>query len=354
MSKSISIVIPTFNKASYLLLTLASLAQQTFHDFELLIVDDGSTDETNKVICSLSSWFDNLQYIKQDNLGRSRARNRGIQAASGDILILTEDDHITKPDFVDQHRSCHEEQSDTVVVGGIGHRIITHLLPQKILAKYLPEGPARQDLEFTMRLMSRTGAWAPIIFPSDIANNFRWVESLSFPDTVLADRIEYVEHTFGKHFEGFALPWLFFGGGNVSAPLCHIESVGGFCELFTGWGSEDLEMGFRLFKSGIPFTLNRETRSFHQVHDRDRTRICTEAAKNQELFCKLHPEHDVFLFTRYDNPQYSGLSAEPISLVEYNERSLQYRRASEREKRNILGALHEEIDRCTTIPDSTE
>lgn len=86
----ISLIIPTYNRCSTLKRALHSVLQQTMRPFEIIIVDDGSTDETASM---LKKDFPQLSYITQDNKGVSAARNRGIQQAQGDwVAFLDSDD----------------------------------------------------------------------------------------------------------------------------------------------------------------------------------------------------------------------------------------------------------------------
>ena len=94
-SALISVIIPTFNRKQLLLEAVESVRRQTFRDWELLVVDDGSTDGTDQVIESLIC--DGIRYIRQEHSGVSAARNRGIRAARNDwIAFLDSDDYWHK------------------------------------------------------------------------------------------------------------------------------------------------------------------------------------------------------------------------------------------------------------------
>lgn len=94
MRPLVSIVIPTYNTADYVPFTLDSVDNQTFRDFETLVVDDGSTDHTRDV---LDPYRGKIVYIHQKNSGRSEARNTGIKAAKGKyVAFLDSDDLWTK------------------------------------------------------------------------------------------------------------------------------------------------------------------------------------------------------------------------------------------------------------------
>jgi glycosyltransferase involved in cell wall biosynthesis len=91
-----SIVIPTYNRAEQLMLTVKSVLQQSFESFEIVIVDDGSTDHTSQVIAPLIS--NKVSYFKTQNLERSHARNLGAKMAKGSYLNFFDSDDIMYPD----------------------------------------------------------------------------------------------------------------------------------------------------------------------------------------------------------------------------------------------------------------
>ena len=87
----ISVVIATYNRASLLRETLDSVVTQTFRDFEVIVVDDGSTDGTEAVV---KSYGELLRYIRQENRGPSAARNVGIQNARANWISIQDSDDI--------------------------------------------------------------------------------------------------------------------------------------------------------------------------------------------------------------------------------------------------------------------
>lgn len=86
----VSVVIPTYNRASYVTMAIKSALAQSYHDYEIIVVDDGSTDGTRDV---LEPYRDRIRYMYQDNEGVSAARNTGIQESRGEwIAFLDSDD----------------------------------------------------------------------------------------------------------------------------------------------------------------------------------------------------------------------------------------------------------------------
>lgn len=85
-----SIVIPTYNRKDFLKIALASVLKQTFSDYEVIVIDDGSTDDTKEIIKTLKN--KNLRYFYQKNQGPAAARNKGIRAARGKFICFLDSD----------------------------------------------------------------------------------------------------------------------------------------------------------------------------------------------------------------------------------------------------------------------
>jgi glycosyltransferase involved in cell wall biosynthesis len=92
---AISVIIPTLNRASKLVRAIASVLFQTFKDYEIIVVDDGSTDQTQNALLPFSSY---IKYIRHSqNLGVSAARNTGIKASQADYLAFLDSDDYWLP-----------------------------------------------------------------------------------------------------------------------------------------------------------------------------------------------------------------------------------------------------------------
>ena len=95
-SPTVSVVVPCYNHAEYLNESVASVVAQTFQNWECIIVDDGSTDDTESVARQLSQEDTRIKYLHKTNGGLADARNKGIEAAKGEfILPLDADDKIS-------------------------------------------------------------------------------------------------------------------------------------------------------------------------------------------------------------------------------------------------------------------
>lgn len=88
----VSVIIPTFNRSAYLEQAIDSVLDQTFQDFEVVVVDDGSTDDTARVVSQIAD--PRIRYVSQENAGRSAARNRGLALSSGEFIAFLDDDDL--------------------------------------------------------------------------------------------------------------------------------------------------------------------------------------------------------------------------------------------------------------------
>lgn len=112
---TVSVVIPTYNRAAVLGRSIESVLSQTYRDFELLIVDDGSTDETRCVIESYDD--DRIRYLRQDfNEGAPAARNRGIRAANGEFIAFQDSDDRWHAGKLEHQMNAFENAPPTVGV----------------------------------------------------------------------------------------------------------------------------------------------------------------------------------------------------------------------------------------------
>ena len=96
MMPTVSVVIPTYNRAGYILDAIESVLSQTYTDYEIIVIDDGSADRTRDVLQSLIA-EDKIRYAYQGNQGVSAARNRGIHWAKGKYIVFLDSDDLWDP-----------------------------------------------------------------------------------------------------------------------------------------------------------------------------------------------------------------------------------------------------------------
>lgn len=95
----VSVVVPNYNHGRYLGDAIESILAQTYRQYEIIVVDDGSTDNSRKVA---AEYGDQIRYIYKDNAGLSAARNTGLRHAQGEFIALLDADDMYEPDFMER------------------------------------------------------------------------------------------------------------------------------------------------------------------------------------------------------------------------------------------------------------
>lgn len=132
-----SIVIPTYNRADFLPKAIESVLAQTFADWELIIVDDGSTDNTKEVVSQYSD--SRITYIYQENAERSAARNNGITHSVGEyVLFLDSDDYYLSNFLNDLNQAITDNGNEPCLY--FHNALIEHDGKQRQFAEPLPNG----------------------------------------------------------------------------------------------------------------------------------------------------------------------------------------------------------------------
>lgn len=215
----VSVIVTTFNRRPVLLRTLDALTAQTWADFEVIVVDDGSVDDT---WTELQKWRDahpgalGLKIYTQANTGQGIARNNGLEHADGDLVLFIGDDIIPDPDFVEQHVRRHRELG----------------------------------------------------VPCAVVGYTDWERS-AMRVTPLLEHVNEAGHQFGYRYmkDGDDVPYTCFYTSNVSLPR-EILGPRPFDPEFRTYGWEDVEVGYRLNKRGVRIVYNQQARARH-LHPMD-------------------------------------------------------------------------------------
>ncbi|MDE0686452.1 MAG: glycosyltransferase family 2 protein [Candidatus Poribacteria bacterium] len=301
MAIDVSVVIPTYNKKEFLEITLTALKLQTYpiDKYEVVVVNDGSTDQTDDFISSLKVPYQ-INYTRQENKGRSAARNRGIEQAKGETIIFIDDDCIPAPTFIERHQKFHSE-SDNFSVIGYRYQTFFKMLPDSSANKgILIEQLKRHKMLHYLKNVPENTA---LIRPEDILRHgFDKLVQLSYWGE--RDRWEQVYDTYTSNMNGFVLPWLLFVTSNVSVKKRHLgRHMELFDEKFKGWGLEDFEMGYRLYKRGLRFVLDREAIVYRLMHQLSDEHKIVSKVGNYIKFCQKHPYIEIYLHWRLSTYQ---------------------------------------------------
>jgi glycosyltransferase involved in cell wall biosynthesis len=109
----LSIILPTFNRGRFLTAAFSSIASQTFSNWELVIVDDGSVDDTKQIVERLAATLPNaVRYLHQENRGPAAARNRGVDNAVGEYIAFFDSDDLWLPTYLERAVTALEGNPD--------------------------------------------------------------------------------------------------------------------------------------------------------------------------------------------------------------------------------------------------
>ncbi len=204
----ITVVIPTYNKKDILLETLAAFTKQTYNDFEIIIIDDGSNDGTKEAIKGLRLPFA-IRYFFQKNKGPATARNLGIKKAKGQIIVLVDDDIIPTKNFLDEHVKFHKRGDEKLVVLGYSK-------------------------------------WDPRIKMTPFR---KYITKYHLAFKNITDRNN--------------VDWCYLYSGNVSARKGFFIKGDLFDESFPHAAYEDTELGYKLHKLGMKMIFNKNAIGYH-------------------------------------------------------------------------------------------
>ena len=117
--KCVSIILPVYNAVNYIEKTITSVLNQTYKNFELIIVDDGATDGTSEICRNYAQKDYRISYYKQNNFGTAVARNRGIELAKGEYIAFLDHDDEYLPHFLEELLEISEEDDELIKCGVI-------------------------------------------------------------------------------------------------------------------------------------------------------------------------------------------------------------------------------------------
>ncbi len=222
---TISIIIATHERPHKIVQLMADIGdQKNAPRFEILICDDGSCDESLQLLNSTCREH-GATLLTQENRGFriARARNMGIHKARNEIALFLDDDVRIPKNFLREVAKIHIHEIDPIVAIG----------PRLYVPKYLMSSEINELTSLTS------------IIEDDREKKY----GLSFKD---------------ERLKKARCPWKVCYTCNLSVRLIDLRAIGGFDESFIGYGLEDNELAYRLFKSGLHFVASHKIPVFHE------------------------------------------------------------------------------------------
>lgn len=237
----VSVVIPTYNRLDTLQYVVPSLLRQDIppSSFEIIIADSNSNDGTKEFLTQVTRDNPQVRHLPGAYSGRAMARNAGIAAARADVVTFTDADIIASPSLLARHLAHHNGQTAIAVIG------------LELQVKSYDDYLVQRENPRTRR---------PLHPPSRKT-----------------------------------LPWLYFLTGNASVRRADLQRVGCFDENFTGYGHEDLELGFRLAEAGVTIAYEPDAVNYHWhpvAHSEQKGRM-ELAGRSTVRFYRKHPKFSV-------------------------------------------------------------
>ncbi len=236
----ISVIIPTFNGADKISGIINALKEQWHQPDEVIVIIDGSTDDTFDTIMGLSKEYPVLRAIFQDNRGRANVRNAGARNATGDLLIFFDDDMLPETQCISVHLDHHQKHPGSILTGAQIYR------------------EKKTDSDFDKFKALKSNIWTETL--------------LQFKDQPLDQKSIHIT------------------AANFSIPKELFFRLGGFDERLRD--AEDYDFGVRTFDKGIPLYYNHEAFAWHEdpMSARRYLKRRRQYNKAQHLLLELKPE----------------------------------------------------------------
>ncbi|MCR5700027.1 MAG: glycosyltransferase [Candidatus Saccharibacteria bacterium] len=198
----VSIIIPIYNTAERLSGCLDSVLNQTHRNLEIILVDDGSTDDSPAIIQTYTQKDSRIKVITQKNQGQSAARNRGLKQATGDFISFLDSDDAIKSNFIQKLLAPYTKNPQTILtVCGITRKFLkTGQTERLYLSPSRPPQKSDTKKSYILRLLTTDGRLYSSVnklYRADIAQKLKFDESLNFAeDTKFV--LDYLQHADGQ------------------------------------------------------------------------------------------------------------------------------------------------------------
>jgi glycosyltransferase involved in cell wall biosynthesis len=297
-----SVVIISCNEAARLRLTLESFAGQRLAgaEMELVVVDDGSTDETPAVLADAAARLP-LRVVRHPRShGRSPSRNDGVRAARGEVVILLDGDCLAAPNLVARHAEVHAAHPAVMGRGETYHLRSTRFFLD-------PEtGTPMPGQEDRVRRMGSEVAGA-LVTRAQVRDDFPSVAARAEPGIYAGAgprRLYELEMQALHAMPEASVLWMTAPGQNYSIRRADFLAVDGFDERLTL--NEHRELAFRLYERGVKMVPVDGARSFHLLH-RVGWRDPADDVAWERVFYEAHP----CLATKLMNVFWLSLARDP-------------------------------------------
>jgi len=281
----LTIVIPTYNRADLLDRTLTHVYEQkqiaSIH-YEVIVVDDGSSDHTNQVAEKFRKKHNNFRYLfrKRDKRScRARTRNLGLKVSNGKQVTFLDTGVLIPENFINNLVTViKKEENDKLVIY------------HSVLGMYID--PDKDDVS---------------IIDSVTPNNLSQISHQlnAIPEWI--DRRTGMFDFADNRLDQLSAPWSIGWTAAYSVSKSLLTLIGGFDDSFIGWGAEDTDLSYRLYKEGANFISDPNALCLHVPHSSTSESFQEKSVSNANNELTLHQKHysfDTELYLYYPAPFY--------------------------------------------------
>ncbi|MDU6115961.1 MAG: glycosyltransferase family 2 protein [Paeniclostridium sordellii] len=219
----ISIIIPIFNSKSTIKRCLDSVISQTYYNWEIIAIDDGSTDSSYMIICEYMKKDSRIKVFTQENKGPGLARNKGIEHATGEyIVFLDSDDYIDKSYFKELKKCIDEKKSDVIFIDVVQETCNGKVLKYDLMSKYkgkgkkviirhqmtgkLPWGGCRKAVKASL-IKENNILYSPDEVGEEAIFSYRVLDKAKNIDFIEQPYYHYINYTDSQSKKGSDDPW---------------------------------------------------------------------------------------------------------------------------------------------------
>jgi len=278
MALKLSVIIGTFNRGESLRRCLQSLTKQTFSDFEVVIVDGGSTDNTRSVINHFSSKL-TIKLVIDRRRELARVRDRGWRAARGEYVAWIDDDVIACRHWAEAIIATLDNPANKNIGGVSGPTIVNEklLTNRDVFSFYHAKGLMGIAGKFWNAFFLEGGQYAV----GRITKSGAWTPGSNFPSSLKIKGLVTVDY---------------LEACNMILRRSLVRKAGGFDYRYTGIGEwSELDLAMRISKLGYRLVFNAKVRVDHDISQKGVYSRRTHARKRMENFLRFYFRH-IFKF----------------------------------------------------------
>jgi len=256
----ISLIIPTRNRIKGVKVLLDCIENQNFDKtlFQVFLIDDGSTVSLENII-NTKKYNYSLNILRKKHEGIAKARNYGVMASDGDLIIFSDDDVILEPDFIRNHYQLHINNDNLLVSGSVRQ------VPLSLIKKYIDE-------KIGLQIIRDSSSFHPYY-------------------NVVYKMLQ---------FKRKRLPlWVCVSGANMSIKKENFGILYGFDSNFSGWCPDDIEFSYRAFLNKINILIDPSIIVYHIFYNINLKERINDIVKAYNYFGEKHCTNSVKSFINF-------------------------------------------------------